>query len=56
MNSLPSAKYKQTPNKIEKKILSSEADKERFNFSRLGKIGREKTKFDKKFTKKKNYS
>ena len=34
-------------------MLSSEADKERFNFSRLGKIGREKIKFDKKFTKKK---
>ena len=51
MNSMPSAKYKQTPNKIEKKLLSSEADKERFNFSRSEKDGREKTrleKFDKK--------
>ena len=34
-------------------MLSSEADKERLNFSRLGKIGREKIKSDKKFTKKK---
>ena len=42
MNSMPSAKYKQTPNKIEKKLLSSEADKERFNFSRSEKDGRER--------------
>ena len=41
---MPSAKYKQTLNKIEKKTLSSEADKERFNFSRLENIGREKTR------------
>ena len=39
---MPSAKYKQTLNKIEKKTLSSEADKERFNFPRLENIGRER--------------
>ena len=51
MNSMPSAWYKQTPNKIEKKTLSSETDKKKFNFSRLEKIGKEKTrlkKFDKR--------
>ena len=41
---MPSAKYKQTLNKIEKKTLSSEAEKERFNFPRLENIGREKTR------------
>ena len=44
MNAMPSAKYKQTLNKIEKKTLSSEADKEKFNFPRLENIGREKTR------------
>ena len=46
MNSLPSAKYKQTPNEIEKNSLNSEASKERFNFLRLKKV--EKKKLDKK--------
>ena len=32
MNSLPSAKYKQTPNEIETTSLNSESSKERFNF------------------------
>ena len=35
MNGLPSAKYKQTPNEIEKNSLNSEATGERFNFLRL---------------------
>ena len=57
MNSLPSAKYKQTPNEIEKNSLNSEASKERFNFLRLKKL--EKKKLDKKnltrkFTREKN--
>ena len=33
-NSLPSAKYKQSPNEIERNSLNSEASKERFNFLR----------------------
>ena len=37
MNSLPFAKYKQTPNKIEKNLLNSKASKERFNFLKLKK-------------------
>ena len=37
MNSLPSTKYKQTPNEIEKNSLNSEASRERFNFLRLKK-------------------
>ena len=57
MNSLPSAKYKQTANEIEKNSLNSEASRERFNFLRLKKI--EKKKSDKKnltrkFTREKN--
>ena len=57
MSSLPSAKYKQTPNEIEKNSLNSEASKERFNFLRLKKL--EKKKLDKKnltrkFTREKN--
>ena len=35
MNSLPSAKYKQAPNEIEKNSLNSEASKKRCNFLRL---------------------
>ena len=46
MNSLPSAKYKQTPNEIEKNSLNSEASKEKFNFLRLKKV--EKKKLEKK--------
>ena len=42
MNSLPSAKYKQTPNEIEKNSLNSEASKEKFNFLRLKKLEKEK--------------
>ena len=42
MNSLPSTKYKQTPNEIEKNSLNSEASKERFNFLRLKKVRQEK--------------
>ena len=56
MNSLPTAKYKQVPNDIERKSLKSEADKERSNFSSLEKISREKVrleKFDKKIYKRK---
>ena len=34
MDSLPSAKYKQTPNEIEKNSLNSEASRETFNFLR----------------------
>ena len=54
MNSLP--KYKQIPNEIEKNTLSSEADRESFNFSRLKKISQEKNRlerFDKKIYKRK---
>ena len=51
MNSQPTAKYKQVPNDIEKNILSSEASRERLNFSRLQKISREKNRL-KKFNKK----
>ena len=40
MNSLPSTKYKQTPNEIEKNSLNSEASRERFNFLRLKKKNR----------------
>ena len=32
MNSLPTAKYKQVQNDIERKVLNSEEDRERFNF------------------------
>ena len=42
MNSLPTAKYKHIPNDIENKILNSEVDRERFNFTRLLRIGKEK--------------
>ena len=41
MNSLTSAKYKQTPNETEKKSLNSEVSKERFNFLGLKKIREE---------------
>ena len=51
MNSLPSAKYKQTPNEIEKNSLNSEASKERFNFLRWKKLEKKKLK-KKKLTRK----
>ena len=41
MNSLSFETYKQTPNEIEKKLLNSEASRERFNFLRLKKNIRE---------------
>ena len=47
MNSLLTAKYKQVPNDIERKTLKSEVDRERFNFSRLEKISREKVRLEK---------
>ena len=51
MNSLPSAKYKETPNETEKRSLNSEASEERFNFFRLKKI-KEETVRQEKFNKK----
>ena len=36
MNSLPTAKYKQVQNNIERKVLNSEEDRERFNFFKFG--------------------
>ena len=57
MNSQPTPKYKQFSNNIEKNTLSSERSRERFNFSRLEKISREKNKlekFDKKNYERKN--
>ena len=57
MNSLPSAKYKQTPNEIKKNSLNSEASRERFNFLRLKKNREEKVrqeKLNKKIYKRKN--
>ena len=57
MNSLPSAKYKQTPKEIEKNSLNSEVSKERFNFLRLKKIREEKVrqeKFNRKIYETKN--
>ena len=38
MNSLPTAKYKQVPNDIEKNTLSSETSTKRFNFCRPEKF------------------
>ena len=52
MNSLPSTKYKQTPNEIEKNSLNSEASRERFNFWRLKKKI-EKKNLTRKFTREK---
>ena len=52
-----SAKYKQTPNEIEKKSLNSEASRERLNFLRLKKIEKkklEKKSLTRKFTREKN--
>ena len=55
MNSLPSAKYKQTPNDIEKNSLNSEASKERFDFLGLKKIREvRKEKFNRKIYEKKH--
>ena len=42
MYSLPTAKYKQVPNDVESKTLISEADRERFDFTRLLRISKEK--------------
>ena len=56
MNTMPSAKYKQVPNEVEKNTRCSEANWERFNFARLEKSKREKSrleKFDKKIYKRK---
>ena len=58
MNSLPFETYKQTSNEIEKKLLNSEASRERFNFLTLKKK-LEKKKLDnknltRKFTREKN--
>ena len=53
---MPSAKYKQVPNEVEKNTIGSKANRERFNFTRLEKIKREKSrleKFDKKIYKRK---
>ena len=47
MNRLTTAKYKEVPNDIERKTLKSEVDRERFNFSRLEKISREKVRLEK---------
>ena len=49
-------KHKQVPNNIKRKTLKSETDRERFNFSRLEKISREKVwleKFGKKIYQRK---
>ena len=56
MDSLPSAKYKQTSNEIKKKSLNSEARKERFIFLRLKKNREEKVRqeiFNRKIYKRK---
>ena len=42
MNRLTTAKYKEVPNDIERKTLKSEVDRERFNFSSLGKLAEKK--------------
>ena len=47
MNSLSTTKYKLVSNNIERRTLKSEADGERFNFSRLEKISREKIRLEK---------
>ena len=57
MNSLPSAKYKETPNETEKRSLNSEASEERFNFFRLKKIKEETVRQEnltRKFMREKN--
>ena len=47
MISLPSGKYKQTRNEIEKKSLNSETSKEKFSFLRLKRIREEKVRQEK---------
>ena len=47
MNSLPTEKYKQIPNNIERKTFKSKVDRERFNFFRLEKISRQKVQLEK---------
>ena len=42
INSLPSAKYKQTPNEIEKNSLNSEVSRGRLNYLRLKRIRQER--------------
>ena len=44
---MPSVRYKQTPNDIEKNKLNSEANKGRFNFAMLEKTRREKSRLEK---------
>ena len=59
MNSLSSAKYKQSPNEIERNSLNSEASKERFNFLRSKKLKEEKVrqeKFNRKICERKKLS
>ena len=56
MNSLPTAKYKQVPNDIEKNTLSLETSTKRFNFCRPEKFARKKIdlrRFDKKIAREK---
>ena len=47
INSLPSAKYEQTPNEIEKNLLNSEASREILNYLRLKRIRQEKVRQEK---------
>ena len=51
MNSLLSAKYKQSPNEIEKNSLNSEVSKERFKFLKLKEIREEEVRPEKFNTK-----
>ena len=50
MNSVPSTIYKQVPNEVKKNMIGSEGNRERFNFARLEKLKREKSRL-KKFDK-----
>ena len=45
MKILATAKYKQVPYDIENKILHCEVNRERFNFTRLLRIGKEKARY-----------
>ena len=56
MNSRPSRKYKLVPKEVENNTIGSEATRRRFDFARLEKINREKSrleKFHKKIYKRK---
>ena len=58
-NSFATVTYKQIPNEIEKNTLSTEADREKFNFSSLRKTSQKKIGLKdlaKIFTRKKNQS